>query len=168
MADLDAARATSKLLEEEVASIKQRLRQTEVRDLVTEVLMVFPQFLSMPPEHRSITTSGGVLWSRRRRLRPGRVPAADCSRSMRVLLARPSCKACCWGVSWDAVPQQGPVVSLACCCCRRCDNVVRDVQGELRVSKENLRRMDDRMRGILRERTEMASQIKAMSPAKPK
>jgi hypothetical protein len=41
-------------------------------------------------------------------------------------------------------------------------------QGELRVSKENLRRMDDRMRGILRERTEMASQIKAMSPAKPK
>ncbi len=44
----------------------------------------------------------------------------------------------------------------------------RRVQGELRVSKENLRRMDDRMRGILRERTEMASQIKAMSPAKAK
>jgi hypothetical protein len=30
VADLDAARATSKLLEEEVASLKQRLRQTEV------------------------------------------------------------------------------------------------------------------------------------------
>lgn len=31
VADLDAARATSKLLEEEVASLKQRLRQMEVR-----------------------------------------------------------------------------------------------------------------------------------------
>jgi hypothetical protein len=29
--DLDAARATSKMLEEEVATLKQRLRQTEVR-----------------------------------------------------------------------------------------------------------------------------------------
>lgn len=45
---------------------------------------------------------------------------------------------------------------------------LRQTEGEVRVSKENLRRMDDRMRGILRERSEMAAQIKQLSPSKPR
>ncbi len=40
-------------------------------------------------------------------------------------------------------------------------------QSEVRASKENLRRMDDRMRGILKERSEMSSQLKQLnSPEK--
>lgn len=38
--DADAARATSKLLEEEVATLKQRLRQTEVRATACSACML--------------------------------------------------------------------------------------------------------------------------------
>ena len=40
------------------------------------------------------------------------------------------------------------------------------VQGELRIAKENCRRMEDRMRGVLKERSELVTTIKSLSPGK--
>jgi len=40
------------------------------------------------------------------------------------------------------------------------------MQGELRIAKENSRRMEDRMRGILKERSELVTTIKSLSPTK--
>lgn len=40
------------------------------------------------------------------------------------------------------------------------------MQGELRIAKENCRRMEDRMRGVLKERSELVTTIKNLSPGK--